>query len=85
MSKILIKKNKGESFESMFRRFKNRERSSGKQLTIKSGRFHSKGLTKNKRKESALRRIMKTENIAYLLRSGKITEQELRGRGRRRR
>ncbi len=80
MSDILIKKNKGESFESMFRRFKNRERQSGKPLTVKGKRYHARDIAKNKQKASALRKIAKATKINYLLRSGKMTEQELRGR-----
>lgn len=85
MSDIDIKRKKGESFEGMFRRFSRRVQQSGKILTARGGRFHVKPLTKNKRQEKKLRGIAIAEKIQYELRTGKITEEDLRGRKRRRR
>lgn len=78
MSVIRTEKGKSESFESFFRRFKNRERSSGKQLTIKGGRFFARKPSKNKMHESALRRLRKTAKLNYLLQSGKLAPEDIR-------
>ncbi|PIQ67243.1 hypothetical protein COY25_00820 [Candidatus Uhrbacteria bacterium CG_4_10_14_0_2_um_filter_41_7] len=83
MSDINITKKKGESFDAMFRRFTKRVQLSGKILTIRDGRFHKRAVGKNKVKESALRRLLKGEEFAYKLRTGKISDEELRGRRRR--
>lgn len=78
MSVIQINKGKNESFESMFRRFKSRERDSGKQLTVKGGRFFARKPSKNKTHESALRRLVKTAKLNYLLQSGKLDPKDIR-------
>lgn len=78
MALINVTSNKGESFESLFRRFKNSERSSGKQLTLRAGRYFTKKTTKQKQHDKALRGLKKQEKIAYLLQSGKITPSEIR-------
>jgi len=84
MSNIESQKRKGESFEAMFRRFTRRVSDSGKIFTLRGRRYFEKAPTKNKMHESALRRINKTVEIEYLLRSGKITEEQLRAKKRRR-
>lgn len=78
MALIHVDKNKGENFETLFRRFKNRERGSGKQLTLRARRFFEKKLTKNKRHESALRRLERQEKLQYLLQSGKLDPKDIR-------
>ena len=83
MSTIAIKRKKGESFEAMFRRFSRRVQSSGKMLTIRARRFHEKKLSKNKMHESALRRINMGAKREYLLRSGKLKEEDLRRKSKR--
>lgn len=78
MALIHVDKNKGENFETLFRRFKNRERANGKQMTLRAGRFFAKKPTKNKRQESALRRLKKQEKLQYLLQSGKLDPKDIR-------
>ena len=78
MSDIKIEKGKGESFETFFRRFKSRERDSGKPLTVKATRFFARKPNKNRVQDSALRRIRKHEKIAYLVQSGKLLPEEIR-------
>jgi hypothetical protein len=78
MSDIKIEKGKGESFETFFRRFKSRERDSGKPLTVKAIRFFARKPNKNRVQDSALRRIKKHEKIAYLVQSGKLLPEEIR-------
>lgn len=78
MSVIRIEKGKTESFETLFRRFKNRERDSGKQLTLKAGRFFARKPNKNRVQNSALRKIRKQEKLSYLLQSGKLAPEDIR-------
>ena len=83
MSKIDIKRKKGESFEAMFRRYSRRVQQSGKVLTLRGGRFCNKKDSKNKMHESALRRLQMGAKREYLLKSGKLKEEDRRGRRRR--
>ncbi len=85
MSDIDIQRKKGESFEGMFRRFSRRVQQSGKIFTVRGNRYHVKDLTKNKRKDKKLRGLVIAEKIQYELRTGKLTEEDLRSRKRRRR
>ena len=85
MSDIQINKKKGESFEAMFRRFTRRVQQSGKVFNVRNNRFFTKKPSKNKMQESKLRSLRIGEEISYKLRAGKITEEDLRGRRRRRR
>ena len=85
MSDINVTKKKGESFESLFRRFSRRVQSSGKLLTARSKRFYERPANKNKKHESAIRRLVKKEDFEYRLRIGDVTEKELRSLRRRKR
>lgn len=76
MSNIDIKRKKGESFEAMFRRFSRRVQSSGKMLTLRGSRFFARTPNRNKRRQSALRRLEMGAKREYLLRSGKLKEEE---------
>lgn len=83
MSNIEVKRKKGESFDAMFRRWTRRVQQSGKILDVRSGRYFEKKPKKNKVKESALRRIEIGEKREYLLKSGKLKEEDLRNTKRR--
>lgn len=83
MSQIEVKRKKGESFDAMFRRFTRRLQQSGKVLDVRSGRFFERKPKKNKMKASALRRLVIGEKREYLLRSGKLKEEDNRRRRRR--
>ncbi len=78
------KRRKGESFEGLLRRFSRRLQQSGNMLEARKLRFFSADPSKNKTKESALRRLQMKEKRDYLVRIGVITEDRRRGRGRRR-
>ena len=84
MSDIQITKKKSESFEAMFRRFTRRVQQSGKVFNVRASRFREKKPSKNKMQTSKLRKLRIGEEIQYKLRSGKMTEEDLRGRRRRR-
>jgi len=85
MSDILIKRKKGESFEAMYRRFSRRFMQSGKKLSVAGKRYHSKKKTGNKRKDSALRGLKITEKRNWMIKTGKINEDDRKRGGYRRR
>jgi ribosomal protein S21 len=78
MSTIKVTPKKGESFESLLRRFKHRERGSGKPLTARGKLFFERTPNKNKSKASALRKKKKAEKFAFLLRAGKIAQGDFK-------
>lgn len=80
---VEVKRKKNESFDSLMRRFSRRFHSSGKQIETKRRRFLEPSENKNKRRESALRRVQKGEEYDYLLKTGQVKEDK-RGRFRRR-
>lgn len=77
MSAIDIKRKKGESFEAVFRRFTRRLQQSGKVLTVRGKRFRVKKATKNRKHNSALRRLEMGAKREYLLKTGKVKEEDL--------
>lgn len=81
-----VKRKKGESFESLLRRFSSRIQKSGRLIQAKKVRFLPENINKTKKKSAALKRKKIGEKISYMLRAGKITEEELRNkkRGKRR-
>jgi ribosomal protein S21 len=81
-SHIEAKRKKGESFDALLRRFTRRMQQSGKQLDVKSGRYWIKTPKKNKVQDSALRKLVKGARRAYMLKTGKVTEEELRAKKR---
>ena len=80
MSYIEAKRKKGESFDAMFRRWSRRVQQSGKIFDVRGGRYFQKKMKKNKMKDSALRRLVIGEKREYLLRAGKLKEEERRRR-----
>ncbi len=78
MSDIEIKRKKGESFEAVFRRFTRRLQQSGKVLDVRGGRFFARKPNKNRSHDSAIRRLEMGERREYLLKTGKIKEEDLR-------
>lgn len=77
MSSIEVKRKKGESFEAVFRRFTRRLQQSGKVLTVRGKRFRSKDPNKNRKHGSALRRLEMGAKREYLLKTGKVKEEDL--------
>ncbi|MEK7211448.1 MAG: 30S ribosomal protein S21 [Patescibacteria group bacterium] len=73
-----VKRKKGESFESLLRRFNRRLIQSGKILQAKKVRFNKKGLNKTKRRASALRRNAIREEREYLIKTGKLREEDFK-------
>jgi ribosomal protein S21 len=79
-SSIEVKRKKGESFEAVFRRFSRRLQQSGKVLDVRAGRFFEKAPKKNRVHGSALRRLEMGERREFLLKTGKIKEEDLRAK-----
>lgn len=73
-----VKRKKGESFESMLRRFSTRVQRSGRIIQAKKVRFLEQKENKTRKKAGALKRIKIKTKIDYLLRSGKVKEEDLR-------
>lgn len=80
-----VKRKKGESFESLLRRFGRRVQDSGRLLQARKIRFHSQAPSKNASKAKAIRRQELREKREYLIRSGQATEEDFGRRSRRRR
>jgi ribosomal protein S21 len=70
-----VKRKKGETFESVLRRFNKRMIQSGKILQAKKIRFLTKGPNKNLNKRLALRRLKIKSQKDYLKKIGKLIEE----------
>ena len=79
-----VKRRKGESFEGLFRRFTRRVQQSGRLLEARKHRLHAPMQSKNAVHRSALRRKDMREKRDYLMKTGRLVEEE-RPRGPRRR
>ncbi len=73
---VEVKRKKNESFDSLMRRFSRRFHSSGKQIETKRRRFLENDASKNKRRDSALRRVKKGEEYEYQLKTGQLKEEK---------
>ncbi|MDP3245190.1 MAG: hypothetical protein Q8M83_06070 [bacterium] len=69
-----VKKRRGESFESLMRRFKQRVQLSGRILQAKKTRFYKAEPNKTDKKRSALRRIELEKHYDKLRKMGKLPE-----------
>lgn len=67
-----VRRKKGETFESLLRRFSKRIKGSGKILEAKKVRFHRRSPNKNLRRKSALRKKEIAEKITYYKKIGKL-------------
>ncbi|KKW32987.1 MAG: 30S ribosomal protein S21 [Candidatus Uhrbacteria bacterium GW2011_GWA2_53_10] len=76
---VEIKRRKGESFESLLRRFTRRVQVSGRLLEARKYRFHTKDPNTTKKKASALRRMEIRAKRDYLIKVGKLIEERPRG------
>lgn len=71
---VNVKRKKGESFESLYRRFSRRVQQSGNMLQVRKTRFCVEEPNKTKVKKSALRRIVARARREYLIRVGQLEE-----------
>ncbi len=76
MSLVETKRRKGESFDSLLRRFTRRVQTSGKLIETRKFRFHAKEPNKTAKQDSALRRIESREKRDYLMKVGKLVEEK---------
>ena len=70
-----VKRKRGETFESMMRRFSRRVQQSGKLLQAKKIRFHNAEKSRNLKRSSALRREVIRKKRDYLKKIGKLKEE----------
>lgn len=73
---VEVKRRKSESFDALLRRFTKRVQLSGQILEAKKHRFHSPDKNKTAIKKSALRRLETAAHREYLLKTGRLTEEE---------
>lgn len=73
---VTVKHRKGESFDSLYRRFSRRVQQSGKLLEVKKVRFRTPESNKARVKKSALRRLAARTKREYLIRTGQLVEAE---------
>ena len=71
---VQVKRNKGESFEALARKFSKRIQQSGKMLQAKKIRFQAPKVNKNKRQSLALRRKEINEKREWLKKTGRLKE-----------
>ena len=77
---VEVKRKKGESFEALLRRFSRRIQQSGRVLQAKKVRFRQPEPNKNAQRDAALRRQFLGARREYLLKSGKLKEEEFGAR-----
>ncbi len=71
-----IKRKKGESFEGFMRRVKQQWQRSGKLLEVRKGQYFDPKQSKNRRRTSAVSRVRMKSKIAYLKKTGKLSEKD---------
>ncbi len=69
-----VKRKKGETFESLVRRFNKKVQQSGKLIQSRKIRFHERAKSKTRLREDALRRKEITAKREYLKKIGKLKE-----------
>ena len=79
MAEVKIKK--GESFESLLRRFNRRILMSGRLIQAKKIRFFAEPKTKREKRASALHRTKTRSKNEWLIKTGQATEEELSRKG----
>ncbi len=73
-----VKRKKGESFDSLLRRFTRKVQDSGRLLQKKKIRYHSKMKSKTAVRDAALRREYLKAKREFLIKSGQATEEDFR-------
>lgn len=70
-----VKRKKGETFESLLRRFHKKLQQSGRLIQSRKIRFYERPKNKNQVRKEALRRKDIRENREYLKKIGKLKEE----------
>ena len=73
---VELKRKKGETFESFFRRFTRQLQRSGRLYQAKKIRFFEKPKSRTRQREAAVRRTGIRAKREYLRRIGKLPEEE---------
>jgi ribosomal protein S21 len=73
-----VKRKKGESFESLLRRFSRKVQDSGKLLQAKKIRYFARPKSKNAQRDAALRREYLKAKREFLIKTGQATEEDFR-------
>jgi len=73
-----VKRKRGESFESLLRRFTRKVQDSGKILQAKKIRYHARPKSKGAQREAALRREYLKAKREFLIKTGQATEEDFR-------
>ena len=73
-----VKRRKGESFDSLLRRFSRKVQQSGKLLQVRKIRYHASPKSKNANREAALRREYLRARKEYLLKTGQAVEEDFK-------
>jgi len=71
-----VKRKKGETFDSLLRRFQRRIQQGGITLEVRKKRFHQKQKNKNYVHRSALRRETKREQYEYMQKTGQLKDEK---------
>lgn len=77
-----VKRKKGETFESLIRKFSKKVQQSGRLLQVRKIRFHTKDKNKTAIRSAASRRQEINSKREYLKKIGKLVEEPM-NRGRR--
>lgn len=73
-----VRRKKGESFESLLRRFGKKVQESGRLLQAKKVRYYARHKNKTALREAALRREYLRTRRDYLIKTGQATEEDFR-------
>ena len=84
MVNVQVDKNGNENSVNLLRRFTKRVQGSGILRRVRAIRYHARPVSKFTRKKKALKSKEKKAHYQELIKQGKITEQSLRYRKRRR-
>ena len=78
-----VSKNDNESAINLIRRFSKRVQGAGVIPRVRSSRYHTRPKSKAVARKSALKRISRREEVAELIKLGKMLEKPVRGKFRR--
>ena len=75
-----VKRKRGETFESLIRRFSKKVQQSGRLIQMRKIRYHNKDKNKTANRAAAARREEITAKREYLKKIGKLIEEPTRRR-----
>lgn len=78
-----VSKNEGESAINLIRRFSKRVQGAGVIPRVRSGRYYTRAKSKAVVRKGALKRLSRREEVAELIKLGKMLEKPVRGKFRR--